>query len=162
MTSELPFAIFSMIVIVAAWRVVTTPNVVRAALALVIVLAGMAPLFILLAAEFVALIQVLVYVGSVIVLFLFGIMLTRSPTGRDHDHNNRRRWPALLIATVLFATLWYAIRDSFGGEEVVPRAIGRAAGVGDVMLRSNVVAFEAVSVLLLAALIGSIVLARRD
>ena len=67
----------------AAIRVVTTRNVVHAALYLVLVLAGVAAQYILLAAEFVAITQVLVYIGAIVVLFLFGIMLTRAPIGQD-------------------------------------------------------------------------------
>lgn len=162
MPSQLAFAFFSIVVIAAAWRVVTSDNVVRAALALVLVLGGMAPIFIMLAAEFLATVQVLVYVGAVVILFLFGIMLTRSPMGRSDEHDYKHRWPGFLIAVVLFCTLWYAIRDAFGDEQVGTRSVGRTAAVGDVLLRDHVFAFEAVSVLLLAALIGAIVLARRD
>ena len=76
------FGIIAVVMVVAAIRVVTTKNVVHAALCLVVVLAGVAAQYILLAAEFVASTQVLVYIGAIIVLFLFGIMLTRAPTGR--------------------------------------------------------------------------------
>ena len=71
------FAIIAAVMIIAAVRVVTTSNVVHAALWLVVVLSGVAAQYILLAAEFVAVTQVLVYIGAVMVLFLFGTMLTR-------------------------------------------------------------------------------------
>ena len=79
------FAIIAAVMIVGALRVVTTSNVVHAALWLVVVLAGAAAQYILLAAEFVAITQVLVYIGAVMVLFLFGTMLTRSRIGRETD-----------------------------------------------------------------------------
>lgn len=151
-----------MIAIVGAWRVVTSENIVRAALALVVVLAAMAPLFLLLAAELVAIVQVLVYVGAVVILFLFGIMLTRSPMERSGDYDNRRRFSGVVVAVILFAALWYAITDAFGNDVTDPSTIGRTAQVGDVLLRQNVIAFEAISVLLLAALVGAIALARRE
>ena len=75
--------------IFAALCVVTTNNVVHAALWLVVVLAGVAAQYVLAAAEFVAVTQVLVYVGAVMVLFLFGIMLTRAQIGNERDLNNR-------------------------------------------------------------------------
>jgi NADH-quinone oxidoreductase subunit J len=163
MGSQVAFLLFALLTVVAAWRVVTTNDVMRAALALVVVLGGMAPLFILLAAEFVAVVQLLVYVGAVIVLFLFGVMLTRSPSEKNEsDLNQKRRWPGAIAATTLFATLIYAIRDAFGSEEVDPQSIGTTAKVGEELLRDHVLAFEAMSVLLLAALIGAIVLARRE
>ena len=77
------FAIIAVAMVVGALRVVTTTNVVHAALWLVVVLSGAAAQYILLAAEFVAVTQVLVYIGAVMVLFLFGTMLTRSRIGTD-------------------------------------------------------------------------------
>ena len=75
------FGILSAIVVVSALRMVTTRNIVHAALYLVAVLAGLGALYVLLTAEFVATTQVLVYIGAVMVLFLFGIMLTKAPLG---------------------------------------------------------------------------------
>lgn len=162
MASQLAFALFSLVVIVAAWRVVTTENVMRAALALVIVLGAMAPLFIMLAAEFVAAVQVLVYVGAVVILFLFAVMLTRSPMTKSEAFDNQLRWPGFAIAAALFLVLWLAIRNAVGDEKLKPTSVIRTSDVGKVLISDHVIAFEAVSVLLLAALIGAIVLARRD
>jgi NADH-quinone oxidoreductase subunit J len=77
------FLAIALEVLFAGFRVVTAKNVVHAALFLVAALAGTAGLFLLLSAEFVAWVLVLVYIGAVIVLFLFGIMITRAPTGLD-------------------------------------------------------------------------------
>jgi NADH-quinone oxidoreductase subunit J len=159
--TQLAFLVFSAVVVVAAWRVVTSPNIVRSALALMVVLGGMAPLFVLLAAEFVATIQVLVYVGAVVVLFLFGIMLTRSPEVKLPT-GSRLRVPGVLVGLSLFAVLALSIRDAFGNQEIDVRSVGTTREVGDTLLRTHVVAFEVASVLLLAALVGAIVLARRD
>ena len=79
------FGVIAFIMAVGAIRVVTTRNVMHAALWLVLVLAGVAAQFILLSAEFVAATQLLVYIGAVIVLFLFGIMLTRAPMHPDEN-----------------------------------------------------------------------------
>ncbi|HBV24417.1 MAG TPA: proton-conducting membrane transporter, partial [Acidimicrobiaceae bacterium] len=75
------FGILAAVVVVSALRMVTTKNIVHAALYLVAVLAGLGALYVLLTAEFVATTQVLVYIGAVMVLFLFGIMLTKAPLG---------------------------------------------------------------------------------
>src|SRR5438094_209124 len=80
--------------VLAGWKVVTTQNVVRAVLYLVVVLAGAAAQFILLSAEFIALVQVLVYIGAIVILFLFGTMLTRAPIGRDVELDNDQKWLA--------------------------------------------------------------------
>ena len=90
------FGIIAAVMIVGALSVVTNRNVVHAALSLVVVMAGAAAQYLLLAAEFVAVTQVLVYIGAVMVLFLFGVMLTRAKLGREADLNNkqlRRRHP---------------------------------------------------------------------
>ena len=79
------FLVLGLPVLVFGFRVVTTKNIVHAALYLVGALAGTAGLFLLLSAEFVAWVLVLVYIGAVIVLFLFGIMITRAPTGFQSD-----------------------------------------------------------------------------
>ena len=89
---QIAFGIIATMMVLGALRVVTTSNVVHAALWLVLVLAGAAALYILLAAEFVAVTQVLVYVGAVMVLFIFGTMLTRAQIGRERDLNNKG-WP---------------------------------------------------------------------
>ena len=85
------FGIIAAVMIFAALCVVTTRNVVHAALWLVMVLAGVAAQYILAAAEFVAVSQVLVYIGAVMVLFLFGIMLTRAKLGGEQGLNNPGR-----------------------------------------------------------------------
>ena len=156
------FGILAFVIIVSAIRVVTSNNIVHAALWLVAVLAGIAANFILLAAEFLAAAQVLVYIGAITVLFLFGIMLTRARLGRSDDLNSGQ-WPvALVVSLTLAGTLGYVLIDAFGDEELPERIQGRTADVGDAIFSTYLVPFEAVSVLLLAALIGAIVLARRD
>lgn len=163
MASTFAFLAFSAAVVVAAWRVVTSPNIIRAGLALVVVLAGLAPIYLMLAAEFVAVIQILVYVGAVVILFLFGIMLTRSPSKPEEtEAKSPQRWFALAVSTALFVLLAFAINDGGEGRVVNAKAVGTTEKVGDLLLRDFVIPFEVISVLLLAALIGAIVIARRD
>ena len=85
------FGIIAFAMIVSALRVVTTNNLVHAALWLVLVMAGAAALYLLLLAEFVAVTQILVYIGAVTVLFLFGTMLTRARIGAEGGLNNPHR-----------------------------------------------------------------------
>src|SRR5690349_21715286 len=99
--------------VVSAIRVVTAKNIVRAALYLVVVLAGVAAQYILLAAEFTAVAQVLIYIGAIIVLFLFGIMLTRAPIGQDAELDNDQRWLGALVAVLLLGVLTYVLNDAF-------------------------------------------------
>ena len=159
---NIAFYLIAAVMVFAAVRVVTTHNIVHAALYLVLVLAGVAGQYILLAAEFIAVTQVLVYIGAIVVLFLFGIMLTRAPTGRLDDSNQEQRLVGAGIAGLLLAvmgyTLWKAYRDGQFGEMQVQTT----AQVADSIFSTYLVPFEVISVVLLAALIGAIVLARRD
>lgn len=147
----------------AGFRVVTANNVVHAALYLVGALAATSGLFLMLSAEFVAWVLVLVYIGAVIVLFLFGIMITRAPTGLDEGLDAERKvWPALLAVAVFVAMAWGSI-EAFGNAEVTTVGTPTATEIlGESLLGRFVVPFEAVSFVLLAALIGGITIARRD
>ena len=115
------FGIIAATMIFAALNVVTTKNVVHAALWLVVVLSGVAAQYILAAAEFVAISQVLVYIGAVMVLFLFGIMLTRAQIGRESGLNNTG-WalgiPVGVAATyIIVFTIFGALLSNFGAGE---------------------------------------------
>ena len=157
------FGILAAVVVVSALRMVTTKNIVHAALYLVAVLAGLGALYVLLTAEFVATTQVLVYIGAVMVLFLFGIMLTKAPLG-DMMQMTGKQWPiAALVALLLGGVTVYALLDRFGSDRLVMDGPGyKTADVSDEVFSTYIIPFEAVSVLLLAALIGAIVLARKD
>ena len=157
------FLIVGLGVAAAGFRVVTSKNVVHAALYLVATLAGTAVLFLLLSAEFVAWVLVLVYIGAVIVLFLFGIMITRAPIGYDTSLDNNRRGLAALVSGALFLLMSWAAIDFFGSEPL--RDIGEATPtelLGESILGRFVLPFEIVSFVLLAALIGGITVARKD
>ena len=95
---EAIFVLLSLVTLGSAVLVVTTPHLVHAALWLVVTLGSVAGIFLVLAAEFVAWVQVLIYVGAVVVLLLFALMLTRAPTGRQDDLTVRRAAPAALVA----------------------------------------------------------------
>ena len=157
------FAIIAAVMIIAAVRVVTTSNVVHAALWLVVVLSGVAAQYILLAAEFVAVTQVLVYIGAVMVLFLFGTMLTRSRIGRDSGLNNTYWKLGIPVALVLFAAMAVALVNSFGDERIpTDDNIVSTQQVSDQIFGPYLLPFWALSFVLLAAVNGAIGLARKD
>jgi len=158
------FYIIAAIMVAAALRLVTTSNIVHAALYLVVVLAGVAAQFVLLGAEFVGVTQVLVYIGAVIVLFLFGIMLTRAKVGHEDRLNHDNLYPAIMTAILLAAVMGYAVIDFARGSEieVLDARPTTTEEVSDAIFSTYIVAFEAISVLLLAALIGAIVVARKE
>lgn len=157
------FGIIAAVMIVAALRVVTTRNVVHAALWLVLVLAGIAAQYILLAAEFVAITQVLVYIGAVMVLFLFGTMLTRARIGGESNVDNRNWFISIPIAAILLAAMLYALADGFGNEKLPQDSAPiTTQEVSDSIFSPYLLPFWALSFVLLAAVIGAIVLARKD
>jgi NADH-quinone oxidoreductase subunit J len=152
------------VMVASALRVVTVRNVVHAALYLVLVFAGVAGIFILLAAEFVAVVQVLVYIGAIVVLFLFGTMLTRAPIGVESELDSPtglKATGAVGAAGLLFL-LAAILYDGFEKAKVEPTVVARSGDIGLSIFRDYVIPFEVVSVLLLAALVGAVVVARRD
>lgn len=142
--------------------VVSTRHLVRAGLWLVVTLGAVAGLYLVLTAELVAWVQVLLYVGAVVVLLLFAVMLTRAPIGASDDLD-RPRWAGVLVGggagLGLAALLGYAYRWS---RVDLPRTGGSAEQLGAAVFRSWVLPFEILSVLLLAALVGAIVVSRPD
>lgn len=160
---EIAFLILAIIGGTGGLLVVTSRNIVHAALYLVVALASVAGIYLLLAAPFVAFVQVIIYVGAIVVLLLFGIMLTRAPVGRRVlDNTVRARIGALVVGGGMFAMLTTFLVRAFAGDRIVNRAATATAALGTSIFRNFVLPFEAVSVLLLAALVGAIVLARRD
>jgi NADH-quinone oxidoreductase subunit J len=159
---EVIFVLLGLLALGAAVLVVTTRNVVHAALWLVVTLASVAGCYLMMTAEFVAWVQVLIYVGAVIVLLLFGIMLTKAPIGGDADLNSENRVAAAVVGLASAGTLTTLVVHAFRHSYIDLNAGTGAHAIGESIFRSYVLPFEVVSVLLLAALIGSIVLSRRD
>jgi NADH-quinone oxidoreductase subunit J len=156
------FGIIAAMMIFGALKVVTSKNVVHAALWLVVVLGGMAAQFILAGAEFVAASQILVYIGAVMVLFLFGIMLTRAQIGKEAGLNNKGWLLGVPVGLVMFGLLAWVIVDAYG-DDVLPRSEPTpTVALSDQFLSIYLLPFLAISFVLLAAAIGAIVLARKD
>ena len=162
------FYLFGAAIVWCALRVVTTKNVVHAALYLVAVLAAVAAEYVLLTAEFVAATQVLVYIGAIVVLFLFGVMLTRAKIGREVDLTHDYWFVGVGTGLLLAAVMGYSLLDAFGDDPLpAEREIATVAGsntstVSDAIFSTYLIPFEVISVLLLAALVGAIVIARKD
>ena len=161
------FYIIAFVMILSAIAVATLKNIFHAALFLVLTLFSVAGIYILLSAEFLAAVQVLIYVGAISVLMIFAVMLTAQLTNYNIKQTNEQSLPALLIsicfvAVVIFAT---ATNLKIGGFPLAenPQIIGsNTETLGHLLMRDFILPFEVVSVLLLAALIGAIVIAKRD
>ncbi len=160
------FYIIAAMMLWGAVRVVTTKNVVHAALWLVVVLGGVAAQYILAAAEFVAVSQILVYIGAVMVLFLFGIMLTRATIGQETDLNNKGWAVGIPVALLLFGMFSWVVIDQYRDDVITDlpgdRIVTSTQRISDGYLGDYLVPLIALSFVLLAAAIGSIVLARKD
>jgi NADH-quinone oxidoreductase subunit J len=163
---NIAFWILAVTMAAAAIGVVRSQNVVHAALYLVVVLGGAAAQYILLAAEFVAWVQVLIYIGAIVILFLFGIMLTRAPMRSEGGMDNNQRWAAAVVSLFLFGVVTALFVDAYGGKEIKLHdrlvVIGSSGTIASSIFRDYLVPFEVVSMLLLAALVGAVVIARRD
>ncbi len=160
---EITFLLVGLATLGAAVITVTTRQLVRAALWLVVALGGIAVEYLLLTAEFIAWVQVLIYVGSVVVLLLFGLMLTKAPVGHSPDADSENRPVALAVAAVAAGTLVWVVVDAFRSTWMNLHGPGGTTTkvTGAALFRFWVLPFEALSVLLLAALVGAIVLSRR-
>jgi NADH-quinone oxidoreductase subunit J len=163
--ADIVFGLLGIVCLTAGVLVVTSRNVIHAALWLVLCFGALAGCYLVLTAEFVAWVQVLIYIGAVVVLMLFGAMLTRAPIGpaaalSDLDSGNRPVAAVAGLATAgLLCTL---VISAFRGAyvDIHHTAPGDGKVIGTAVFRYFVLPFEIASVLLLAALVGAVVLTR--
>lgn len=149
-------------IVSSAIMVVISRDIFHAALFLILCLFSVAGIFLLLGADFLAAVQVLLYVGAISVLLIFAIMLTAKVSGKGIKQQNNQV-PIALITTMFFVaitlyglgkTIWNIKSDAVPGDTTME--------IGKLLLSTYVVPFEVVSIVLLAALIGAIVIARRS
>ena len=190
LVQDIVFWILSLMAIVGSLGVVLVYNLFRAALLLIVVFVAVAGMFILLSAEFLAVVQILIYVGAIAILIIFAVMLTRDV--QRGNLPNRMHIPAAVFAALLFTALVAVAVDTKWDflpaehqervELVQVSAVTiitdevlndeglslqeqdeiQESGLADLLISDYVLPFEAVSVLLLAALIGALVLVRPD
>ena len=153
------FAVIGGVTLIGAVGVVATRNVVYAALFLLAALGGVAALFLLLLAEFLALVQVLIYGGAVIIVILFALMLTRS--GEFQATGQNRRWPfAAAVSGSLFVVLTVAFIGDADRFDSDTRTGVQLEVLGRELFERWAVPFEIASLVLLVALIGAVVIGR--
>ena len=156
------FYILAALIVGSGVMVVTLKNVFHSLLFLVLCLFSVAGIYVLLHAEFVAAVQVLIYVGAVTILLIFAIMMTAKIYSPSVRQFNEQVVPGLIIVgTILIVTLWVLSSTAWNISKDV--AVGQSTKlIGRLLLTTYVLPFEVVSVVLIAALIGAIVIARRD
>ena len=156
------FYVMAAIALVGALLAVTRRNLLHAALGLIMSFFGVAGIYFVLEAEFVAIVQVLIYVGAIAVLILFVIMLTRGLMQSTTRAENTQWLAAAFIAVLLFASLFivvvgtnWRVAPAATVTDVIPK-------IGTELMTTYVLPFEIASLLLLAALVGAIVVARES
>lgn len=140
---------------------VTSKNLVHAALFLAATLAGIGAEFLVLQADFVGWVQIVVYVGAIAVLFLFGLMLTNAPIGRE-ALDSQNKGLAAGVSGAMFVVLMVLMVQAFGGSAVENVQGIRITELGFAIFSTWVLPFELLSMLLLGALVGAILLSRRE
>lgn len=157
------FYLFALITLASAAIVVISKNIVYSAFALLFTFFVVAGLYVLLMADFIAVTQLLIYVGGILVLLLFGVMLTTKVIRVDMRTGTVRMFPAVVIVAALAGTLigifwstdWRQSPAAEGFEKTIPQ-------IGEMLLTSYLLPFEIASVVLLVALIGAAMIARRE
>jgi NADH-quinone oxidoreductase subunit J len=162
---QIIFLVAGFVTLLAGVMVVASPKLVHAALWLIVSLAGVAVLFVLLNADFLAVVQVVIYIGAIAILIIFTVMLTRRVMADSGPTHNRTWWLALLSAVILLGGLLALIWQLPGFQAAPgdPGAIEASLtdlGTSLVDVNRYLLPFEVASVLLLAALIGAIAVAR--
>jgi NADH-quinone oxidoreductase subunit J len=159
------FYFFALITVGSAFLVVFLKNIYRAVFALLFTLFGVAGLFLFLHADFLAATQVLIYVGGVLVLLLFGIMLTQQMVEVDIRTGRIQFIPTLVAMGILFSFLLFLIfRTPWNVQPAAKTTavfgVGTTSGIGTLLMTEWLLPFEVASILLLAALVGAVSIAR--
>jgi len=160
MVPVLVFAAVSLVTLGAAIAVVTNKNILHSAYFLVLAFVGVAAVYVMLEAPFIAVIQVLIYIGAIAILVIFAIMLTRRLMSNDMEQRNKQWIWSALGSVILFGVLGWLVYSA--NWPVVEAAVPKdpITLMGQELLTTYVVPFEIASVLLLAALVGSILIGR--
>ena len=161
MAEAVLFYAFGAIMIASALGVVTSPNVFHCALYLALALFAVAAEYVLLNAYFLAAIQILVYIGAVVVLALFVISLTKEITGSEVKLTRRRTVPAILVSALTACLIIVALLKA-GISAGAPAPGESTAALGRHLVGAFVLPFEVVSVLLLSALLAAIAIVSKD
>jgi len=157
------FYVFALLTLVSASVVVFSRNIVRSAFSLLFTFFGVAGLYVLLMADFLAITQLMIYVGGILVLVIFGVMLTSRQINVDAKTGTVQTLPAVLIVAAIAGTLvGMFLSTDWPRTGTLPETISSGAKIGDLLLTSYLLPFEIASVVLLVALIGAAMIARRD
>lgn len=172
MGNQIAFIALAAITVVSAALVVILPNVLRSALFLAFCFMGVAGLYVTLNAEFLAAMQILIYVGAITVLIMFALVLTQQLMGAKLRTTSRAIWAGGPVAILAFLFFLKSFVKPFSGSQIITRGIADAApapanadtirSLAQMLLQPYVLPFELASLILLAALVGAIVIAKEE
>ena len=159
--TQIVFYCFAVVVIGSAAMVVFSRSLIRSAFALLFTFFGVAALYVFLGADFLAATQMVIYVGGILVLLLFGVMLTHKLYDLNLRGEAYQFRPALLVTLIVFGTLvFFLLRTRwFDGGEIADESTTEA--IGKLFMRDYILPFEVASILLLIALVGAAMIVRR-
>ena len=156
------FYILSGIILTGAVLTITRRNAIHSAIWLIVTLIGVAGLYLHLHAEFLAAVQVLLYIGGITILLLFAIMLTSRLSARGLEIFNQQVIAAALVSGGILFVLVYAAWEGIRLAGPPPAPLDSTTALGTMFLTTHVLPFEVASILLLVAMVGAILLARKD
>ena len=162
---EISTAVFYLIAIItvgSAVIVAFSRNIIYSAFSLLGTFGGVAGIYVFLGADFVAAVQLLIYVGGILVLVLFAVMLTHRITDVEITNRAAGRLPALIVTGVFLYLLIETVRDTSWAKAKQVVYAATTGTIGDLFLQSYLLPFELASLVLLAALIGAVVLSRKE
>jgi len=165
MTAEaILFFLFAGLAVVGALNLVLQRHPIHSALSLILVMVSLAVLYLLLGAEFIAAIQIIVYAGAIMVLFVLVIMLLNAGEEEHTNWSRMARYFGLPVAVALLLELSWLLYRSWPGDTLVQadRMVGRTAAVGQLLFKDFVLPFELTSILILVAILGAVVLAKKE
>src|SRR5579871_3196748 len=161
------FYVFAALVLGGGILTITRRNAVHSAVSLIVSLLGVAGLYLLQQAEFLFAVQIVLYIGGIMVLFLFVIMLVNLDQAAKERQFNRQWWIALACVAVVGAQIFWFLSKGSAAFQIAQPAAVTATGLGnteqlaDVLFRDYLLPFEIASILLLVAVVGSVVMAKK-
>jgi NADH-quinone oxidoreductase subunit J len=159
---DIIFYLFAIITIVSAVVVVNAKNIVHAAYSLLLTFFGVSGIYVLLGSDFLAIVQIMVYVGGILILLLFGVMLTNKITNVEIKSGSIQVIPAI-IGLAAFAAILFGVMTSTNWKtENLEISKTTSYQLGNLLIGEYVLIFELLGILLLVALIGAASIARRD
>jgi NADH-quinone oxidoreductase subunit J len=159
---DLIFYLFAIITVGSGILVVNSKNIVHAAFSMLLTFFGVSGIYVLLGADFIAVVQIMVYVGGILILLLFGVMLTNKITNVEIRSGTVQVIPAVIGLGIFTAVLYYVMSSTDWKTEKFEMPVTTSFDIGKILITEYVLVFELLGILLLVALIGAASIARRD